>query len=268
MEKFEALAIKMDSQFQILKEEIHEMRKNYNNRGGDQASKNDDMPMCERHEADYIRSEDYQNQDSHNSFSRQSHHDPNDSKKSLTELNNDVKNDLKDFKRCVRSMKIVHWKLYDRDDDQEKTTFTYPYGTFACRRMPFGLCNAPGTFQRCMMAIFHDMIEKTMEVFMDDFSVFGDSFSSFLSHLDMMLKRICDDQIIKRCVDGHEAMDILLACHHGPTGGHHGPNYMAKKVFDSVRTLDVAAFKMVEEISKVEIRLLALSVRTPDVSVV
>ncbi|GJR44007.1 reverse transcriptase domain-containing protein [Tanacetum coccineum] len=58
--------------------------------------------------------------------------------------------------------------------DQEKTTFTCPYGTFAYRRMPFGLCNAPGTFQRCMMAIFHDMIEKTMEVFMDDFSVFGD----------------------------------------------------------------------------------------------
>ncbi|GJT74837.1 reverse transcriptase domain-containing protein [Tanacetum coccineum] len=56
--------------------------------------------------------------------------------------------------------------------DQEKTTFTCPYGTFAYRRMPFSLCNAPGTFQRCMMAIFHDMIEKTMEVFMDDFSVF------------------------------------------------------------------------------------------------
>nr|GEY65026.1 reverse transcriptase domain-containing protein [Tanacetum cinerariifolium] len=54
--------------------------------------------------------------------------------------------------------------------DQEKTTFTYPYIMFAYRHMPFGLCNAPGTFQRCMMAIFHDMIEKTMEVFMDDFS--------------------------------------------------------------------------------------------------
>nr|GEW76731.1 reverse transcriptase domain-containing protein [Tanacetum cinerariifolium] len=76
--------------------------------------------------------------------------------------------------------------------DQEKTTFTYPYGTFAYRRMPFGLCNAPGTFQRCMIAIFHDMIEKTMEVFMDDFSVFGDSFSSCLSNLDKMLKR-CED---------------------------------------------------------------------------
>nr|GEV66010.1 reverse transcriptase domain-containing protein [Tanacetum cinerariifolium] len=76
--------------------------------------------------------------------------------------------------------------------DQEKTTFTCPYGTFAYRRMPFGLCNAPGTFQRCMIAIFHDMIEKTIEVFMDDFSVFRDSFSSCLTILDKMLKR-CED---------------------------------------------------------------------------
>nr|GEV88573.1 reverse transcriptase domain-containing protein [Tanacetum cinerariifolium] len=76
--------------------------------------------------------------------------------------------------------------------DQEKTTFTCPYGTFAYRRMPFGLCNAPGTFHRCMMAIFHDMIEKTMEVFMDDFSVFRNSFQSCLSHLERMLKR-CED---------------------------------------------------------------------------
>ncbi|GJS61275.1 reverse transcriptase domain-containing protein [Tanacetum coccineum] len=76
--------------------------------------------------------------------------------------------------------------------DQEKTTFTYPYGTFAYCRMPFGLCNAPGTFQRCMMAIFHDMIEKTMKVFMDDFSVFRNSFRNCLSHVDKMLQR-CED---------------------------------------------------------------------------
>ncbi|GJS37978.1 reverse transcriptase domain-containing protein [Tanacetum coccineum] len=76
--------------------------------------------------------------------------------------------------------------------NQEKTTFTCPYGTFSYRCMPFGLCNASGTFQRCVMAIFHDMIEETMEVFMDDFSVFEDSFLSCLSHLDKMLKR-CED---------------------------------------------------------------------------
>ncbi|GKC26091.1 reverse transcriptase domain-containing protein [Tanacetum coccineum] len=254
--------------------------------------------------------------------------------------------------------------------DQEKTTFTCPYGTFAYRRMPFGLCNAPGTFQRCMMAIFHDMIEKTMEVFMDDFSVFGDSFDSCLSNLEKMLKRpledtnlsgievdrakvdviaklphpttvkgvrsflghavssglllalkylyeqqdaktrlhtdgfllqefefsfrdkkgsenlaadhlsrlwkypwfanikstcgefyhhrmstqqkrkffkdvkhyfwddpylfrTCADQIIRRCVHGQEALEILKACHEGPTGGHHSANLTARKVFDA-----------------------------------
>nr|GEW06484.1 reverse transcriptase domain-containing protein [Tanacetum cinerariifolium] len=242
--------------------------------------------------------------------------------------------------------------------DQEKTTFTCPYGTFAYRRMPFGLCNSPRTFQRCMMEIFHDMIKKTMEVFKDDFSVFGNSFQSFLSHLERMLKRcedtnlclnwekshfmvkearpmtrllekdtpfifsqecveafqtlkrkitkapilvasdwdipfelMCDasdfaigavlgqrqdkhfrpihyarnfivkgmssqqkskffkdvkyyfwddpflfknyaDQVIRRCVSGQEAIKILKACHYRPTGGHHGPNYTAKKVFD------------------------------------
>nr|GEU45193.1 reverse transcriptase domain-containing protein [Tanacetum cinerariifolium] len=75
---------------------------------------------------------------------------------------------------------------------QEKTTFTCPYGTFAYRGMPFELCNAPGMFQRCMMAIFHDMIEKTMEVFMDDFLVFRNFFQTCLSHLRKMLKR-CED---------------------------------------------------------------------------
>ena len=57
--------------------------------------------------------------------------------------------------------------------DQEKTAFTCPFGVFAYRRMPFGLCNALAMFQKCMMAIFSDMVEKCIEVFMDDFSVFG-----------------------------------------------------------------------------------------------
>ncbi|GJS06555.1 reverse transcriptase domain-containing protein [Tanacetum coccineum] len=48
-------------------------------------------------------------------------------------------------------------------EDQEKTTFTCPYGTFAYKRMPFGLCNAPTTFQCCMTAIFHELIEDSME---------------------------------------------------------------------------------------------------------
>nr|GEY22958.1 hypothetical protein [Tanacetum cinerariifolium] len=199
--------------------------------------------------------------------------------------------------------------------DQEKTTFTCPYGTFAYKRMPFGLCNAPGTFQRCMMAIFHDMIEQTMEekshFMVKEGIVLGHKISKngaenyaadHLSHLenpyknvfdpkeinetfpleslnkiahkdpsipwfadfanyhagnfilkgmttqqkqkffkdarhyfwdDTYLFRTCLDQIIRRCVAGKEAIDILNACHSGPTEGHYGANYTVKKVFDS-----------------------------------
>ncbi|GKB50803.1 ribonuclease H-like domain-containing protein [Tanacetum coccineum] len=98
-------------------------------------------------------------------------------------------------------------------EDQEKTTFTCPYGTFAYKRMSFGLCNAPMNFQRCMTAIFHELIEDSMEVFMDDFSVF--------------------DQIIQRYVARDEAAQILQKCHRGPSGGHHGIATTARKVFEA-----------------------------------
>nr|GEV31137.1 reverse transcriptase domain-containing protein [Tanacetum cinerariifolium] len=173
------------------------------------------------------------------------------------------------------------------------------------RAITWKIFDVKGTFQRCMMAIFHDMIEKMMEVFMDDFSVFGDSFSSCLSHLDKILKRCEDTNLVlnwEKChfmvkegiVLGHKisksgievdrakvdviaklphltsvkgaenlvadhlsrlenphqdklekkeitetfpletlAIDIITACHNGPTGGHHGANFTAKKVFDS-----------------------------------
>ena len=81
-------------------------------------------------------------------------------------------------------------------EDQEKTTFTCPYGTFAFRRMPFRLNNAPGTFQCYMMAIFLDMVEKTIEVFMDDFSVFGDSFDNCLENLRSVLIRCKETNLV------------------------------------------------------------------------
>nr|GEY82171.1 reverse transcriptase domain-containing protein [Tanacetum cinerariifolium] len=80
-----------------------------------------------------------------------------------------------------------------------------------------------GTFQRCMMAIFHDMIEKTMEVFMDDFLVFGNSFQSYLSHLERMLKSSVDDPssrkdtpfiFSKECVEAFQTLKRKLTKAH------------------------------------------------------
>nr|GEX15831.1 hypothetical protein [Tanacetum cinerariifolium] len=117
----------MDSQVISLNEELQDIRNKYNEFIEGNASKNhmnDDTSMCERHEANYIHSKGHQNRIYHDSFSRQSHHDVNDFVKSRTELNSDVRNDLKDFKRCVRSMTTIHDKLYDRDDS--KTTGVLP----------------------------------------------------------------------------------------------------------------------------------------------
>ena len=74
-------------------------------------------------------------------------------------------------------------------EDQDKTIFTCPYGTFTFRRMPFGLCNALATFQRCMMSIFSYLVEEIIKIFMDDFSVFGSSFRVCLKNLVIVLQR-------------------------------------------------------------------------------
>ncbi|GJV73861.1 reverse transcriptase domain-containing protein [Tanacetum coccineum] len=79
---------------------------------------------------------------------------------------------------------------------QEKTIFTCPFGTYAYKRMSFGLCNAPATFQTCMLAIFHDMIEESVEVFMDEFSVFGNSFDNCLNNLNKMLQHCKDANLV------------------------------------------------------------------------
>ena len=82
-------------------------------------------------------------------------------------------------------------------EDQEKTTFTCPYGTFAFRRMPFRLCNAPTTFQRCMMSMFSDLAEEVMEIFMDYFTVYGSSYEHCLQNFGTVLHR-CQDENLAR----------------------------------------------------------------------
>ncbi|XP_070008018.1 uncharacterized protein [Nicotiana sylvestris] len=86
-------------------------------------------------------------------------------------------------------------QIFIAPEDREKTLFTCPYGIYAFRRMSFGLCNAPATFQRCMMAIFTDMVEEIMEVFMDDFSMVGNSFDDCLVNLRRVLKRCIETNL-------------------------------------------------------------------------
>ena len=81
-------------------------------------------------------------------------------------------------------------------DDQDKTTFTCPFGTYAYRRMPFGLCNAQATFQRCMPSIFSNMVEHIMEVYMDDIAVYGESFDECLVHLETVLHGCIEKNLV------------------------------------------------------------------------
>ncbi|RVX11554.1 Retrovirus-related Pol polyprotein from transposon 17.6 [Vitis vinifera] len=81
-------------------------------------------------------------------------------------------------------------------EDQGKTTFACPFGTYAYRRMPFGLCNAPATFQICMLSIFSSMVERIMEVFMDDITVYGDAFDECLFNLEAVLNRHIEKDLV------------------------------------------------------------------------
>jgi hypothetical protein len=81
-------------------------------------------------------------------------------------------------------------------EDQEKTMFTYPFGAFTYRHMPLGLCNAPATFQRCRINIFLDMVKRFLEIFKDNFSIFGSSFEECLHHLTLVLVRCKEENLV------------------------------------------------------------------------
>jgi len=97
---------------------------------------------------------------------------------------------------CVLDSYLGYNQVPVNPEDQEKTTFTCPFGTFVYHRMPFGLCNAPATFQRCMVSIFSDMVEHFLEIFMDDFSIYGSSFEECLHRLKLVLVRLKEKNLV------------------------------------------------------------------------
>ncbi|RDX71933.1 Retrovirus-related Pol polyprotein, partial [Mucuna pruriens] len=90
---------------------------------------------------------------------------------------------------------LCNMKIHITPEDQHKTTFTSPFGTIAYTCMPFGLCNASSTFQLCMTSIFSDLLQECMEVFMDDCTVYVDSFAC-LENLSKVLTRCIDTNLV------------------------------------------------------------------------
>ncbi|RDY06000.1 Retrovirus-related Pol polyprotein from transposon 17.6, partial [Mucuna pruriens] len=89
-----------------------------------------------------------------------------------------------------------YMQIHIAPEDWHKMTFTCPFDTFAYTRMPFGLCNALSTFQRCMISIFSDFLQDYMEVFMDNFIVYIDSFDACLGNLSKVLTRCIDTNLV------------------------------------------------------------------------
>ncbi|RDX85520.1 Retrovirus-related Pol polyprotein, partial [Mucuna pruriens] len=91
---------------------------------------------------------------------------------------------------------LERWQGTCRFILHHKTTFTYSFGTFSYTRMPFNLCNALRTFQRCMISIFFELLENCMKLLMDDFTVYGHSFNACLESLSKVLDRCIETNLV------------------------------------------------------------------------
>jgi len=80
-------------------------------------------------------------------------------------------------------------------EDQLKTTFTTPWGTFCYIVMPFGLCNAPGTFQHLMNKVFDSFLSLSLQVFIDDFGVYNNR-ASHLAKLELVFQHLDSSGVI------------------------------------------------------------------------
>jgi hypothetical protein len=100
-------------------------------------------------------------------------------------------------------------------EDKDKTTFTFPWGTYAYRVLPFGLCNAPATLQRALLGIFVDLIHDYVELYMDEFTVYGNTYHEALDNLNKVLIR-CQEINLSL---SHEKCKMLLT--EGVVLGHH-----------------------------------------------
>ena len=83
-----------------------------------------------------------------------------------------------------------YWQVMMHPNDREKTAFITRYGTYEFTVMPFGLCNAPATFQRLMNQVYKDITYKYVVVYLDDTNVFSKTFEDHIRHLREVFTRI------------------------------------------------------------------------------
>ncbi|RVW61911.1 Retrovirus-related Pol polyprotein from transposon 297 [Vitis vinifera] len=100
-----------------------------------------------------------------------------------------------DYRKLNAVTRKDHFPLPFIDQVLERVS-GHPFYCFLDGRMPFGLCNAPATFQRCMLSIFSDMVERIMEVFMDDITVYGGTFEECLVNLEAVLHRCIEKDLV------------------------------------------------------------------------
>lgn len=84
-------------------------------------------------------------------------------------------------------------------EDKDKTTITCPYGTFAYQVLPFGLCNAPATFQTMVFSIFSKLVHDVVEIYMDDFTPYASEFEKALSNLG---------KVIDKCIEMNLSLSL------------------------------------------------------------
>ena len=99
---------------------------------------------------------------------------------------------------CLSSAKLFstmdlqsgYWQIELSEEDRHKTAFTTKYGLWEYTKMPFGLCNAPSTFQRCMELIFRGMQWQTLLIYLDDIILYSSCIETHFQHLDEVLSRL------------------------------------------------------------------------------
>jgi hypothetical protein len=104
------------------------------------------------------------------------------------------------------------WQVRVRDKDIHKTAFQTLDGLMEWVAMPFGLCNAPATFQRMMNDILRDFLHKFVTVYLDDVCIYNRTMEEHLDHLRLVLQRFKEEGLklrLKKCFFGLQEMEYL-----------------------------------------------------------